>query len=265
MSLQSIQLVERAGVENDPKLALAILLYDCIAHTGASTGRLYLLDLAKAAYVQLTAPLETPAAPLSLIAANANDDPMLRAAIQDMSILRSEHLSDHANGQSVRPGAQSRLIVPLVRDRVCLGVIDLDSDLPHHFTEAHAAKVHVAALVGMLLCEKDGVLNLLKELQEPVDYHQGFNEFLDNLMLVIAAASKMPRIALREFRDDTLHCLKSFGFTDQTEDDLHLSPLVDYPPFAKVVASRQTFLGRRVDVTCPHFLYQTKPEFSAKS
>ncbi|MEO8657981.1 MAG: ATP-binding protein, partial [Bryobacteraceae bacterium] len=117
----------------------------------------------------------------------------------------------------------------------------------HHFTEEHEAAVRVAALVAMLVCEKDGVLNLLRELQQPVDYHQGFSEFLDELILLVATASKMPCIALRELRDDTLYCLKAYGFGDRPDDDLHLSPLADYTCFATVVETRQSFVARRRD------------------
>ena len=225
----------RAGRESDPLRALHHLLEDSASALGASQSRLYLLDLTKTAYVQHAAqPPDANSSEISLLegAGAATEDLVLRDAILAGEMRRG---STASGARSV----SSRLIVPILRDRVCIGVFDFHSDKTDHFTHQHESVVGVAAVVAGLICEKEDAVHLLHQLQTPIDYRRGFDDFLDEVMLLVANASQMPIIALRELREDTLHCLRQFGFTDLTEEDLHLSPLADYPWFEKAVGSRE--------------------------
>jgi putative methionine-R-sulfoxide reductase with GAF domain/nitrogen-specific signal transduction histidine kinase len=243
-----LEMVKRAGLENDPALALKQLLDDVIKETAARCGRLYLLHLATSAYVQFTSPVKPypqPRINLLDLPKDADED-VLRQAIAQRRIVRVQNTAitspNHATS-SVR----SRLVVPIVRDNVCVGVFDLDSDQPDHFSSQHEETLQVAALVALLLCELEDVLSLLKALPTPVDYQQPFDQFLDDMITLVATASGLPLIALRELRDDTLYCLKSYGFETLKEDDLHISPYNDYPTFRQAIETRTTKVEHRVD------------------
>jgi signal transduction histidine kinase len=240
--------VARAAVENDPQRALEMLVEDCLTATGATAGRIYLLNLSQTAYVQVQPPegkVTNPATISLLEKTDGRDDPMLRQAIESKRSLRIPQLREQPIGRTQDLPANSRLLMPIVRDRVCLGVLDLDSLDPDHFTSDHESLMLVAAVVALLICEKEDVLNLLGALQKPIDFRQGFDGFLDEIMLLIASASQMPRIALRELRDDTLHCLKAYGFGNRSEESLHLPPLAEYRLFHDAVAERRTIVARR--------------------
>ncbi len=220
-----------------------------MALTQATAGTLYHLNLSQTAYVQV-APSE-PAPPrygrINLAGSpDGIDDPLLRKAIRSRKVVRCSELLHQTTSGGGSPNARSRLVVPMVRDRVCVGVIDLDSDEAEHFRQEDEDTVQAASVVALLLCEKEDTLNLLRELQAPVDYQQAFDRFLDDLMTLVAAASGMPFIALRELRDNSLHCLKSFGFTGITDEELSLSPLDDYPVFREAVADRKTVVEKDV-------------------
>ena len=250
MSVQCLEIVKRTGIENDPQKALLQLLEDCIAQTGATTGRLYLLSLSNTAYVQLTSPDHSVRNPPQISLLNNKhelDDSLLRRVIGRRMVERVAEVREQPIGRENAPSAISRLLVPIVRDRVCLGVIDLDSEHPGHFTKEHEETIQVASVVAVLLCEKEDTLQLLKELPRPIDYHQPFDEFLDDIMILIATASRMPCIALHELRDDVLYCLKSYGFSEISEEELHISPIDDYQSFQEAVEDKEPVIENHVD------------------
>jgi len=232
-------IVKQASAESTGS-ALDDLMEACRVQTGASTGRLYKLDLAKAAFVLHGAHDQRAGADMLVSLRGGRDgteDSALRKAIHECVTVRLDALAQQPLGRVGPEPARSRLIVPIVRNRVPLAIIDLDSDRQDHFTSEHEEVVSVAALIALLVAEKEDVVNLLKVLQAPVDYQQPWEQFLDEMMLMVAAASRMPIVVLRELTEESLYCLKQYGL-DRTADDLHLSPVSDYEVFEKVVQER---------------------------
>ena len=58
-------------------------------------------------------------------------------------------------------------------------------------------------------------------------------------MTLIAAASKMPIIVLRELIDETLVCLAKYGLDERDPEELHLSPIGDFPAYERAVIHEQ--------------------------
>ena len=256
MSGPFVEMVERVGRESEPRRALHQLLEGCITLTGASTGRIYLLDLAHSTYAKLDPPgaAGLPSCGISLLDADAHadglpDDPRLRGVIRSRAKDRVARVDRQPMCRPDGPPAASRLLVPIVRDRSCLGVIDLDSEAPGHFTPDHEELVEVAAAFALLLCEKEDTMRLLRELPRPIDYHRAFGDFLDDLILLVADASGMPFLILREFDAEarTLNCLKSYGFEEVRDEELVLAPVEDFPTFRKALDGRETVVERDMD------------------
>jgi signal transduction histidine kinase len=250
------EVVRRAGGQNDPAEALRSLLDDCVTATAADCGVLYLLDLTKGAYIQFAVSPGTPTD--EVVDIRPRDafvgDPILVKAVSSLEPIR---LQQYPSGQSI---GGARLVVPISRDRACLGLIDLSSKRPGLFTDEHRTLVQTASVVAVLICEKEDVVTLLGQLHTPVDYHQGFDEFLDTLMLLVASASQMPLIALRELREDDLHCLREYGFAAHTEEDLHLSPMSASPLFQRAVSTRSIVATDKTDADVVAFLTRFENE-----
>src|SRR5579862_2223492 len=122
-TLHIFEIVSRAGIENDPKRALEDLIEDCISRTSASDGTLYLLNLSEAAYVQFIGPDQKAVSRtvISLLPTQSNNnDPALRQAIGSKKIVRIRNVSENQRIEQ-QTAAQSRLIVPIVREGKCLG------------------------------------------------------------------------------------------------------------------------------------------------
>lgn len=246
----AVDIVTHAAAENDPQEALRILLNECIAATQSVAGRLFLLNLAESAYVEFyrSQSLPTRSEPISLLVRGTGEtDDSLREVIRERSAKAFSY--EHQDARSIACGYRARLIVPILRDGTCLGMIDLGSDKSDHFGPSHIDLVRTAAGLALLLCEKEDVLILLKALPRPIDFRQPFDSFLDDLMLLIVEASGMPLIALREWqpRDDTLTCLKSYGFDGQPQEELSIHPVSQYRSFQKAIQTRKTVVERSLD------------------
>jgi hypothetical protein len=96
----------------------------------------------------------------------------------------------------------------------------------------------------LLLCEKEDTLNILKALPTPVDYGQPFHTFLEEVIILVAEASGMPCIALHEWREDALQCLKTYGLS---EDDLQILPVMEHSLFNEVLTERKTIIVKDLD------------------
>jgi signal transduction histidine kinase len=239
-------MVRRANVEHEPAVALDHLCLACVEMTCASAGRIYVLDLANSAYV-LHDPERRPAGDrrafqVSLL--EPAEKSLLRRAIDGGRSCRVPQIDNQPRYRVGLPDALSRMIIPILRDRTCLGVIDLDSIEPDHFTADHQELVEMAAQVALMLLEKGDTLNLLEKLQRPIKFDQPENDFLDALMLLIAEASRMPIITLRELREDTLYCRRSFGLGGKDDEEMHLSPFERFPMFARAVSDRTVVVER---------------------
>jgi GAF domain-containing protein len=242
-------MVRHAGGQAEPSQAFAQLLKDCVTETGATTGRLYLLRLAQSAYTLLYQEgRQDPPAHFDIRLLEQED--AQASSLSKSVILRKQprhvaRIASEPRSQRHSPGAASRLLVPITRQNTCLGVIDLDSEEPDHFTPAHLDFVQIAAGVAILLFEKEDTLRLLKALPQPFDFRQPFNTFLDDVLTFVAEASGLPFLALHELTDaDTLHCLKSWGFDGPSPETLHLAPVQDFTPYHRAVTERKACVQR---------------------
>jgi signal transduction histidine kinase len=239
-----LEMVRRAGGQADPSRAFAELLKDCVRQTCAATGRLYLLRLAQSAYT-LTCQEGRQDPPAYFDISRLQGDEPEASKLSKWVILEKKHrfvarIESEPESRRHSAGAASRLLVPIVRDNTCLGVIDLDSTEPDHFTQDHLAFVEVAAAVAILLYEKEDTLRLLRSLGQPVDFQQPFNSFLDDVLTVVSLASGLPVLALHELADhDTLHCLKCWGPGNPNPEALQICPIQDFPPFHRAVTERK--------------------------
>jgi len=253
VELPILNIIRHIGHEPNPKLALSSVLDICVAETDASSGRLYLLELGNSIYKchKQTKGLG-PAANLPvdiLLNPAESPDPILGEVLTRK---RSKVICPSRDGSKVpvlMESDRSRLIVPIVRKKTCLGLIDLGSDKPDRFGRENVTFVEAASTLALLLLEKEDTLKLLKELPTPIDFNLDWETFLDKLMLLISFASTMPRIILREWNseEDVLTSLKAFGFADDTMRRMDLKPVAKYPQFAAAVLKGETQPVRSVD------------------
>lgn len=229
---------DHAAGSDDPSKALMQLLRDCVLQTRALRGDLYLLDLSRNSLI-LGGTTSEAAADESI---PLNPSSLSRADWQFRTVFRTKKpvWSDRRTGG--RAGSQPpQVLVPVVQENACLGVIRLLRG-PEEFDAEAVAKARLVARLAALLIEKRYTLQLLTVMEKPINYQQPRDAFLDELMLVAAEASGFPHIVLRELDKDgtMLECLRSFGFSTRSLSDLHLSPLADFPLFAAAVTSRTT-------------------------
>jgi signal transduction histidine kinase len=247
MNSRVLEIIKHASLEYEPQKALQELLEACIAQTAATNGSIYVLDRAQTAYIpwmQSGSPLQNPPRINLLDHEQTADDSLLRRVINLHKVENAPMLEQEPLSRGEASHGMSRLLVPIVRDHVCLGAIDLNSEHPKHFTTEHEELVRVAAVIALLLCEKEDTLNLLKALPTPMNYHQPFDEFLEDVVLLLVQASGMPCIALHEWKEDALHCLKTYGLA---EDDLQTISVLDYPLFREVINKGKTIIVKGLD------------------
>lgn len=152
---------------------------------------------------------------------DADADPLLRNAIRYRQTLRSPR-----NGHFVATPSSlhSRLLAPMSQDRVCTGVIELRKTLPEVFSEQHEEILQFAARLALMLNEREYTLNLLATLHRPISYDQPHNVFLDEIMLQIAVAARMPYILLHRLSKNSLRCYKTYGIElDPSDLDIDLN------------------------------------------
>jgi signal transduction histidine kinase len=226
----------RAAQSDDPSEVLRALLEQISAHTGATSGDLYLLDLSKSGFARAfstngndhRAPDWLPLGS----ATRARLDSATRTVLETMQPVRGE--------QSATDASFRTLLVPISRENACLGLISLSTN--GAFEEAHVPAVQIVAQLAAYHLETHYTLRLLTVMEKPINYHQSRDEFLDDLMLRAAEASGFPYIVLRELDKDgsSLECIRFFGFSNVTLADLHLTPLSDYPLFEAAIVGRGT-------------------------
>lgn len=153
---------------------------------------------------------------------------------------------------------RSDIFVPVVRGRSCLGVLRLEASTApdNYFVEFTRA---------LLLClfERQSSLELLKEVQRPIDYTQPLDDFLDDILVLIADASRMPYIWIHEFDEalQGLHCIAYYPPDKGDKAFFDYVPVDSFPPFATAVGSRKTVVEPTMEPSHLGALNQ-HPEFS---
>jgi signal transduction histidine kinase len=222
---------------DDPMEALAALVVGCTRQTSALRGDLYLLELSRTrlALTFSTAPdgAAEKVVPLS--------PSMLPKA--DWRFRKAFETKRPVCGAAVRDSnGTQHLLVPIVRESACLGVIRLVPKA-HPFEDQQTAAVQFAAELAAFLVEKRHTLQLLTAMERRLNYQQPREDFLDELMLLAAEASGFPYIVLRELDEEHSHleCIRSYGYTQHfTPANLHINPLPDYPLFERAITTRTT-------------------------
>ena len=229
-----------ASDTSDPDQALDTILAGCVSATQSSSGSLYRLDFGRAAYkldrrVGGEPNLDTASIAIHPKADMAAQTPYylnLRATVSSREYVRVRFVDAETE-------VGSQLVVPILRGKALIGLLSLWSPQKDHFSRPHVAAAQAVATVVLLLYETQFSLAVLRTLQLPIDFYQSLEGFFEDLLLVMAEASGMPSIVLREFDSETssLRCIATYGFP-QARSDLDISPLEQYPPFYKAVHER---------------------------
>ena len=230
MLLELVKLAHRNDAEN----ALQYLLDTCVHVTGAASGSIFLLRLSKSSYEEVAVAPHNHHEPRTLTLAPfvADDDPQFCAAI-DARRPVTYAPTDDTGGD--RTAGESRLLAPMFQDEVCLGVVDLRRTDSTGFSREHGFILQFAADLALILSEKEYTLNLLASLHKPISYDQPHDEFLDEIMLHVAEAARMPYIVLRRLHDGSLRCQKAYGIYPDDPTDLDIDSIHDNPPFYEAI------------------------------
>lgn len=247
MNTRLLAMVREAGKDADPVQALHRLLLACVEGTSASCGRLYLLNLATSAYERVSQTGDAAPAPdqfpVSVLEPGARPSSPLERAVVTRKIV-SHPPPGHGRGPTEGRAPGSQLVVPIVRQDTCLGAIDLSAGRADHFNATHEEVAECAAAIALILADRGHTLKLLKALPEPIKLNQPFDNFLDDLINLVALASGMPFLALRELTDGeppVLECLRSYGFPgppDAMTISAEVEPLRTVAQTSRPVAER---------------------------
>lgn len=219
----------------DTTEALSDLITDSVRRTSALRGDAYLLDLSKTRLV-LVFSTDPPAVTDKYVSLNPS---LLQTA--DWRFRKAFQSRATTIGADVDRESHHHLLVPIVRERACFGVIRLVHN-SGPFDDRDKASAQLVAELAAFIIERQHTLQLLGILEKRFDYQQTRDELLDELMLLAAEASRFPFIVLRELDQEqsTLECLRAFGFPNNTPTSLNLSPIANYPLFEAAIATRTT-------------------------
>ena len=236
--LPDVHLLDLAKLasHNDARSTLQGLLESCVDVTGATSGSILLLRLSESAYVETVVFPSSGREPrrVMLESRGFDADPLLRSAIRHRSLMNSPPAGHFA---VPRAFPESRLLVPMSQDDVCTGVMELRKPLPARFNRQHEDILRFASHLALMLNEKEYTLNLLATLHKPITYDQPHDVFLDEIMLQVADAARMPYIVLRRLSGESLRCYKTYGI-DLDLGDLDIDSIASNPPFQRAVRQR---------------------------
>jgi signal transduction histidine kinase len=241
--------------QSDPDASLNALLEGSVGLSGASSGRLYRLQLEEFSYgvaaqvgrsdpgpkvdVKVLEPLSIPPREL------------LEKAIATRRPIRVSDIASNVMSRHHSENARSRLILPIVRAETCLGVLDFDSQAPDAFVADVGEQLEALSALALAILEEDSSFHLLKHLQEPIDYSKSIEDFLDAALRLAARASGMPFLAVRERQEDgSLRCMSLRGFgnaPDKSKWDF--SAAEEHPSFVAALDGH-TVVER--DMRAPH-------------
>jgi signal transduction histidine kinase len=237
-----IQVIASAHAPND---ALTRLLEICVNELEGVSGCLYRLDLAASAYrpVHCTAGHAAEAAVIQVadLPGLREKNSLLEAAIRTLETRTDVSGRRRAHAQQ----SGSRLVVPISRSSFCLGLIDISGGA-RSITQDAIELVETAADLALILFDARDVFQMLQISQQPVDFDLAFDAFIEAIIKLIADASGMRYIALREHDtgENMLRCIGSTGFETVDDSTLDLAPVDDYPTFKKALEERQTQVER---------------------
>lgn len=222
------------------------VLRTCMSLTQAARGRVYLLELSSGelrSFVQESRGDDGPRIKVGGLKPTAapKSPPLERASATRVPVVIPD-VANYGEARYRSSRAQSRLVIPVLRGRTCIGLIDLDSPNMEAFSPESVGSVETLANLLIPIYERRFALNLLSTLQEPVDFRVGHNEFFSAIGVLVALASGMEYAALREATEDgDLRCIAAWGFGEEMDlDRWNLTELDDYPPFARALHDQET-------------------------
>ena len=236
-----VDAIQKLAASATPEDGARAVLDGCIQLTGADSGRVYLLSLTTGTYQSVTttrrrvehefAPPTDPDSPNAAL-------PLERAVLSARPVV-IDVLADSPYSWS------SRLVLPAVRSgTTCVGLVDLRSDTPAHFSDLATDEVGSLAQLLDVLFERRFTLRSLQSGFASVHYDQGEPQFHDDVLLYAASASQMEYLTLRELTPlQTLRALATWGYPDDTNlRDFDVLDLADLPRFERVVRTEQPFV-----------------------
>lgn len=224
----------------DTSIALPQLIERCVHLSGSATGRFYYLRLGVSKFVAEVQYGRVDKAPdLSVHILDNNfdkADSLLEQVILSKQILSIPNTAKNPFSKYHSLSAVSRLIVPIVRDDECLGIIDLDSPKYDHYYRNIQAEIETIGAVILALLEKRSYMDLLAGLSHPLNFHQSLDDFLSELLLLTANACQMPFLIIREYDGkQCLKCIATYGLGYLNMSLFDLDPLNNYPTFQRAV------------------------------
>jgi signal transduction histidine kinase len=224
-----------AARSDNPSTSLAMLVQKCVAQTSASRGDLYLIDLSKS---RLALAFSTNPDAVHDEAISLKPSKLHKTSGPFATVFRTKRsILLPGNGRD----AGAELVVPIVREKACLGVIRLAA-AAGALNEASVSAVELAAELAAFLIETKYTHQLLTVIEKRFDYRQPRDGFLDELVLLAVDASGFPYVVLRELNEDetSLDCVRWYGYSNVSAADLHLSPLSNYALFDAAISTRTT-------------------------
>lgn len=192
-----------------PLQGMQLLIEGAKNLTGATSALLYLLQLDRAKFITSVGNpatiLDAPEAiDVDILESNATST-FFESAIQKRQVISR---TIEKNGHQF-----TQMAVPIKRYTSCLGLLVIQSAGGGHFSQDQRVIPSILAHTIVLLIEKQSSLRLLEAVQQPINFHQSLNDYLQDILLLIAVASGMPMIAIREFESDSkaLRCIAKYG------------------------------------------------------
>jgi hypothetical protein len=246
------QILYKISQQPDPHLGLKELLAGCVGLTGASRGRLYGIHLEKSKFLvesQINYTNQVDEVKFDFLDKKPEEvDTLLEKAIINQTLIQSNIPFVPQQSQASSEYIRTQLVAPILRSGTCLGAIVLELDSGSSFSETAVSQVKTISSVIVSLLEKRASLTLYKSLQQPIDFTQTFNDYIDDLLLLITDASGMPYIVCRELVDGVrLRCIGQFGFSEIDLASLDLEPHTDYRSFTEAMNTRKTIVEPTMD------------------
>lgn len=251
------EVIQTVCQEQKPDVGLSRLL-EGVAHlTGAHVARFALLSLRNSGFtVEYQYPNAHPAGETipfaSIEQARTNSCPVVNA----IAFQRVERWDKRQQSKSdiLMPSTTAALVVPILRNGSSLGALILENTSGIAFLEKDLQTAETAVAIAIILLEKRASLDLLKAVQQPIDFYQPLDRFLDDLLVLISEASGMKYIAIRELQPDgvSLRCVAHFGFGDAERSLFDFTPVSDASSFAKAIGGETVI---ETDVRAPHLDY----------
>ncbi len=244
------EIVAEVARSDDPDRAFNLILNSAVSRTQASHGCLYVLALSGGCHraVAWVGPSE-PGPDLDVLRFENNDprtSPPLERAILTKELVLCANAEDHI-GRDNAAGTGSRLVFPIIREDTCIGLIELASDTSGHFRPSdrkHTWIVDALASAVVGVYRKKQMVDFISVSQHTADFRRPYAAFLEEVMLYASVASGMRYVALREYDDGSLRCLRSLGFDEDDQVDLlDLENLREDDPFREVITTERPHIA----------------------